>query len=74
MEDFEWNVANEGQLLDTMVGHKPELNKYFQMAFICDKFTDNVHKDVDSHKIWTHLETMYNLEALSMRVSLYRSK
>ncbi|CAG9859054.1 unnamed protein product [Phyllotreta striolata] len=65
MEEFEWNVVYEGQLLDAMVGHKPVgVNKYFQMAFICDKFMDNVHKDVDSERIWTHLETMYNLEAL----------
>ncbi|CAH1114576.1 unnamed protein product [Psylliodes chrysocephalus] len=65
MEEFEWNVVYEGQLLDAMVGHKPVgINKYFQMAFICDKFTDNIHKDIDSQKIWAHLETMYNLEAL----------
>lgn len=23
MDDFEWNVFHEGQLLDAMVGHKP---------------------------------------------------
>lgn len=23
MEDIEWTVVNEGQLLDAMVGHKP---------------------------------------------------
>lgn len=23
MEEFEWNVVHEGQLLDAMVGHKP---------------------------------------------------
>lgn len=64
-DEFEWNVVHEGQLLDAMVGHKPVgVNKYFQMAFICDKFVDHVHKDIDSRKIWTHLETMYNLEAL----------
>ncbi|KAG5890185.1 hypothetical protein JTB14_010649 [Gonioctena quinquepunctata] len=65
MDDFQWNVVNEGQLLDAMVGHKPVgVNKYFQMAFICDKLTDNLHKDIDPEKVWTHLETMYNLEAL----------
>ncbi|XP_057653431.1 MRG/MORF4L-binding protein isoform X1 [Diorhabda carinulata] len=64
-DEFEWNVVHEGQLLDAMVGHKPVgVNKYFQMAFICDKFVDHVHKDIDSRKIWSHLETMYNLEAL----------
>ncbi|XP_074027322.1 MRG/MORF4L binding protein isoform X2 [Leptinotarsa decemlineata] len=34
------------------------------MAFICDKFTDNLHKDINPDKVWAHLETMYNLEAL----------
>ncbi|KAJ8952845.1 hypothetical protein NQ314_007451 [Rhamnusium bicolor] len=71
MDDFEWNVVNEGQLLDAMVGHKPVgVNKYFQMAFICDKFTDNLHKDIDPGKIWAHLETMYNLEALDESESI----
>lgn len=46
------------------------VNKYFQMAFICDKFTDNLHKDIDPEKIWTHLETMYNLEALDESESI----
>ncbi|KAH1000653.1 MRG/MORF4L-binding protein [Dendroctonus ponderosae] len=65
MEDIEWTVVNEGQLLDAMVGHKPVgVNKYFQMALICDKFADNLRKDVNPQKVWAHLETMYNLEAL----------
>ncbi|GJQ80159.1 MrgBP [Trypoxylus dichotomus] len=71
MDDFEWNVFHEGQLLDAMVGHKPVgINKYFQMAFICDKFIDNINKEVHSEKIWEHLETMYNLEALDESESL----
>ncbi|CAG9764756.1 unnamed protein product [Ceutorhynchus assimilis] len=71
MEDIEWNVVNEGQLLDAMVGHKPVgVNKYFQMALICDKFATNLRKDVDPQKIWAHLETMYNLEALDENESI----
>lgn len=71
MDDIEWNVVNEGQLLDAMVGHKPiGVNKYFQMALICDKFADSLHKDVDPQKIWAHLETMYNLEALDENESI----
>lgn len=46
------------------------VNKYFQMAFICDKFTDNLHKDIDPEKIWAHLETMYNLEVLDESESI----
>ncbi|KAJ8963757.1 hypothetical protein NQ317_011900 [Molorchus minor] len=41
MEDFEWNVVNEGQLLDAMVGHKPVVSLYrFQIAkksSVCQK-------------------------------------
>lgn len=40
------------------------------MAFICDKFIDNINKEVHSEKIWEHLETMYNLEALDESESL----
>ncbi|XP_022921069.1 MRG/MORF4L-binding protein isoform X1 [Onthophagus taurus] len=40
------------------------------MAFICDKFIDNINKEVHSGKIWAHLETMYNLEALDESESL----
>ncbi|XP_030750321.1 MRG/MORF4L-binding protein [Sitophilus oryzae] len=70
-EDIEWNVINEGQLLDAMVGHKPVgVNKYFQMALICDKFSESLNKDIDPQKIWAHLETMYNLEALDENESI----
>lgn len=34
------------------------------MAFICDKFAENCQKEINSDKIWAHLGTMYNLEAL----------
>lgn len=34
------------------------------MALICDKFADNLRKDVNPQKVWAHLKTMYNLEAL----------
>lgn len=46
------------------------VNKYFQMAFICDKFTESLHKDIDPGKIWAHLETMYNLEVLDESESI----
>ncbi|XP_017778097.1 PREDICTED: MRG/MORF4L-binding protein [Nicrophorus vespilloides] len=65
MDDFEWNVVNESHLLESMVGHKPVgVNKYFQMAFIWDKLTENIKKDIQSTKIWSHLQTMYNLQVL----------
>lgn len=71
MDDFDWNVYHEGQLLDAMVGHKPVgVNKYFQMALILDKFTDHINKDVHPDKVWAHLDTMYNLEALDESESL----
>lgn len=46
------------------------VNKYFQMAFIWDKFTESLNKNIQSEKIWEHLETMYNLEALDESESL----
>ncbi|KAK4885910.1 hypothetical protein RN001_002181 [Aquatica leii] len=65
MEDFEWNVQHECYLLEAMIGHKPiGINKSFQMFMIYDKFRDKVEKEVLSHTVWSHLESMYNLEAL----------
>lgn len=46
------------------------VNKYFQMAFIWDKFTESLNKNIQSERIWEHLETMYNLEALDESESL----
>lgn len=40
------------------------------MALILDKFTENLNKDIDPSKVWTHLGTMYNLEALDESESL----
>lgn len=40
------------------------------MAFIWDKLTESLNKNIQSEKIWEHLETMYNLEALDESESL----
>lgn len=40
------------------------------MAFIWDKFNEKLTETVQSDKIWKHLETMYNLEALDESESL----
>lgn len=40
------------------------------MAFIWDKLTASLNKDIESEKIWEHLETMYNFEALDESESL----
>lgn len=40
------------------------------MAFIWDKFNENLSEPIQSDKIWQHLETMYNLEALDESESL----
>ncbi|KAL1501516.1 hypothetical protein ABEB36_006823 [Hypothenemus hampei] len=71
MEDIEWNVNNEVQLLDAMVGYKPVgISKYFQMALICEKLSDSLRKDVNPEKIWSHLKTMYNLDILDDNESI----
>ncbi|KAK5647186.1 hypothetical protein RI129_002078 [Pyrocoelia pectoralis] len=65
MEEFDWNVQNECSLLEAMIGHKPTgINKFFQMLAIFDKFQEKVEKEIMGKVIWSHLETMYNLEAL----------
>ncbi|KAB0805592.1 hypothetical protein PPYR_02562 [Photinus pyralis] len=65
MEEFDWNVQNECSLLESMIGHKPTgVNKFFQMLAIFDKFQEKVDKEIMGKVIWSHLETMYNLEAL----------
>lgn len=33
MDEFEWNVYHEGQLLDAMVGHKP-VGRYKSVFFV----------------------------------------
>lgn len=41
MDDIEWTIANEGQLLDAMVGHKPVgklINLKLQFSFECYYF------------------------------------
>lgn len=71
MDNIEWNIFNEGQLLDAMVGHKPVgINKHFQMALICEQLGNNINKDVNPEGIWEHLRTMYNLEALDKHESI----
>lgn len=40
------------------------------MLMIYDKFTELSEKELQSELIWTHLETMYNLEALDESESL----
>lgn len=30
MDDFEWNVVNEGHLLESMVGHKPVGKRFLE--------------------------------------------
>lgn len=40
------------------------------MALIMDKFTDHLKKDIHPDKVWSHLETMYNLDALDESESL----
>lgn len=71
MDEIEWNVVNEGKLFDAMVDHKPVgINKYFEMAIICEKLSESMQKEVEPEKIWDHLKTLYNLEALDESESI----
>lgn len=40
------------------------INKHFQMAWIIEKVTAALNRQVNSDNIWKHLGTMYDLGAL----------
>lgn len=65
IEDIEWTVDLEVQLLFSMIGHKPVgPAKHFHMICILKKFSNSINKNVSSKAIWKKLETMYDMAAL----------
>ncbi|GAB0087745.1 MRG/MORF4L-binding protein [Sergentomyia squamirostris] len=64
-EEIEWSPEDEIQLFFALDGLKPVgINKYFFMACIADRLTKALNREVSTEAIWTHLKTMYNLDAL----------
>ncbi|XP_055694781.1 MRG/MORF4L-binding protein [Lutzomyia longipalpis] len=64
-EEIEWSPQMEIQLFFALDGLKPVgINKYFFMTCIADRLSKALDRDVSTEAIWSHLKTMYNLDAL----------
>ncbi|XP_041988307.1 MRG/MORF4L-binding protein [Aricia agestis] len=62
---LEWDVDMEIQLFYAMANHKPVgINKHFQMACIWEKLSNSITKEISTHDIWKHLNTLYDMNML----------
>lgn len=65
-EDMEWSAEEECQLFKALTGLKPVgINKHFYMAFICERLSTALKREISPDVVWAQLETMYNLEILN---------
>lgn len=65
-EDMEWSAEEECQLFKALTGLKPVgINKHFYMAFICERLSTALKREITPDVVWAQLETMYNLEILN---------
>ncbi|XP_072948110.1 uncharacterized protein MrgBP [Epargyreus clarus] len=64
-DTMEWDVDMEIQLFYAMANHKPVgINKHFHMVCIWDKLTNSITKEISTHDIWKHLDTLYDMPLL----------
>ncbi|XP_032523941.2 MRG/MORF4L-binding protein isoform X1 [Danaus plexippus] len=64
-DTLEWDVDMEIQLFYAMANHKPVgINKHFQMACIWEKMSSSITKEITTHDIWKHLDTLYDMAML----------
>ncbi|CAK1591210.1 unnamed protein product [Parnassius mnemosyne] len=64
-DTVEWDVEMEIQLFYAMANHKPVgINKHFHMACIWEKLSNSITKEISTHDIWKHLETLYDMSML----------
>ncbi|XP_045762165.1 MRG/MORF4L-binding protein [Maniola jurtina] len=64
-DTIEWDVDMEIQLFYAMANHKPVgINKHFQMACIWEKLSNSITKEISTHDIWRHLDTLYDMTML----------
>ncbi|CAH0717897.1 unnamed protein product, partial [Brenthis ino] len=64
-ETVEWDVDMEIQLFYAMANHKPVgISKHFQMACIWEKLSNSITKEISTHDIWRHLDTLYDMTML----------
>lgn len=64
-DTVEWDVEMEIQLFYAMANHKPVgINKHFHMACIWEKLSNSITKEISTHDIWKHLESLYDISML----------
>lgn len=61
-----WPHDKEVQLFYALKGRRPVgINRFFQMMFIQEEFSNLTGQDVPSEEIWKYLDTLYDLDALN---------
>uniref|UniRef100_A0A1Q3F093 Putative mrg-binding protein n=1 Tax=Culex tarsalis TaxID=7177 RepID=A0A1Q3F093_CULTA len=64
-EAFEWSPEDEIQLFFAMDGLRPVgINRHFFIACVVERLSKALNREVSSESVWSHLRTMYNLQAL----------
>jgi len=66
LEPINWTVDLEVALFHAVHEHKPVgIGRHFQMIFIHDKLNSSIKKKISVNDIWSHLGTLYDLQALN---------
>ncbi|XP_052567460.1 MRG/MORF4L-binding protein-like [Culex pipiens pallens] len=64
-ESLEWSPEDEIQLFFAMDGLRPVgINRHFFIACVVERLSKALNREVSSESVWSHLGTMYNLQAL----------
>lgn len=64
-EALEWSPEDEIQLFFAMDGLRPVgINRHFFIACVVERLSKALNREVSSESVWSHLKTMYNLQAL----------
>lgn len=67
-DSVEWTPEMETNLFYSMIDFKPVgENKHFNMIFIYQKFNSLNDRKLTSEQLWSHLNTLYDLQALVKR-------
>jgi len=65
MRSLKWTVELEVGLFHAIHEHKPVgINRHFKMLLIHNKLNSTIDKKILVEDIWTHLTTLYDLQAL----------
>jgi MRG-binding protein len=72
MENINWTADMESCLFYAMMDHKPVgENKHFNMIFIYEKYNNLCEKKLNAEQIWSHLNVLYDLQALVSVFSMF---